>query len=266
MATTQPDISNVLFRKNELLRQTRIIRILLRIAAATLVLLFGWLKLSGLDIAPITRQVTADLVLQFALAVYYLCWVTGLLSDIGDQELAYAEPPDARHVLMGGLLAFVLIAGLFAYLCLVDTYQEFAGFLAAFLLVNVGAWLYLIHWVVKRPAYRSEHYFRAAQSYAELEQVRLVYRGYLCGNWQWTRFLVGAIVVAFINVLAFTDLAEALSRRFGTPSPDLLISLAVLLFVLVMELWIWIVRMRMKMGLRLLDQLRARYRFTLEGR
>jgi hypothetical protein len=247
--------------KIRVMRLARGARWLINSGAAALALLFGWLKLQGVDFAPIAKELPADVIFKLSLALYYACWVAGVQSDTSDQELVYVTAPDEGKTPFGAVTSAALIGVVFGVLCYVDSYSQFTIFLGVFFVINIISWQYLIKWLLPPIVEKSKEYYHWMGNYAGLEQLSLVYDNYLSGNWQWARFAAGGIVIMIMALMAFSDANVIAAEQLSGFSADLLISLSILLFVLVMETWIWIMRIRLKSGLRLLDDVAKGYQF-----
>lgn len=256
--------ANTLHNKVETLKVARWMRRLVNFAALSLPIVFVWLKLRGINFAPIGKNLSASIIFKLTMATYYISWVTGLTSDIDDQELVFVTPPDWRHVVIGGTSIGLLIVVMFGVLCFVDTSREFATFLAIFLVINVSSWIYLIKWVLPATFAKSADVYRESRNYAKYEQLRLVFAWYLSGGWQWARFGVGSIIVILMSWFSFLYRAGESQIQIAGYSIaiELVISLTIFLFVAVMEIWIWYMRLRVKSGLQLLDDMQNTYRFT----
>jgi hypothetical protein len=168
-------------------------------------------------------------------------------------------------VFIGGTATGLLIAAMFGILCYVNTWTEFASFLAIYLTINVISWQYMIK-IVLTPTFKaSEETYRQRKKFAHLEQLYLVYKQYLCGKWQWARFITGGFIVVLMNWLSFRYRRGESVMQIGPKfvELELLISLTILLFVVVMETWIWFWRLRVKTGLRILKNMKDTYRFDL---
>jgi hypothetical protein len=254
---------DVLDSKPELMKAARYVRKLITAVTLTLPVVFAWLKFHDVDFAPIAKDITADVIVKCTLAFYYLCWVAGLRSDTSDQELVFVQVPDWRHVFIGGTSIGFLIAIVFGILCYVNSPREFAVFLAIFLTINVLSWLYLVKIVLPPTFHESENIYQQKKKFVKLEQLRLVFNWYLCGRWQWTRFVAGAVIVALMIWMSFSYSVGRSAMQLGTHSIklEIIISLIILLFVAVMEIWIWYMRLRVKAGLRLLDDMQYIYHF-----
>jgi hypothetical protein len=235
----------------------RTTKLLIKVAASGMVLLFGWLKLSGTDFAPIVKQVPAHLLLQSSLALYYACWVAGTVLDTDRQEQIYSTQPNEGRVPPMGYGLVGGIAAVFAILCFVRSAAVFAVFLNAFFVINIIGWRYIIRRILPAAVRHSKTVF--ADAPFKLERVHLIYDRYMCGRWQVLRFVAGGIVLAILNVVAFSNIAETDSIKRIIGSRDLAISSLVLCFVLVMESWIWLVRLRVGAALTLLEYLDERY-------
>jgi hypothetical protein len=253
------DGGDLLAQKAGMLKFARATRLLLNGSAAALVLVFGWLKLRGVDFTPIAKSLPVDIVFKSTLALYYACWVAGLQSDINDQELLYIKAPNEGRIPFGGFATAFIVTTLFGILCYTDSYSKFAVVLAAFFSINVISWFYLVKLVLPPAVEASKAYYYDKNNYAALEQVRLLYDQYLRGAWQWARFFVGAIIVLMIIWMSFYGIPSVIASRVEGVSTESLIALTILLFVLVMESWNWIMRLRLKSGLRLMEKLASIY-------
>jgi hypothetical protein len=249
--------------KPEVMKAARYMRTLISVGALSLPLAFVWLKLQGVNFAPIAQNITADVIFKFTLAIYYFCWVWGLSFDTANDEVLFVKSPDRLHVYIGGTLIALLITGMFAVLCYVDTWRKFSIFLAIYLAINIISWLYLIKFALNSTFQASQESYRQMKKYIKLEQLNLVFNTYLCGKWQWARFLTGGLIVALMNWLSFRYRNGASVIQIGTYSleVELLIALTILLFVTIMELWIWYMRLKVKAGLQILEDLQDDYRF-----
>lgn len=241
----------------------RTARWLVRTAAAALALFFGWLQLNGLEFVPIATSLSAAVALKISSAVYYACWVAGLISDTDIQEGLYAIDPNKGRMPLVGFGMAVAFTVVFAVLCWTDTYSKFAAFLAVFFGINVIGWRYLVGHFLTQPVAESREAFRKHP--LRREKLELVYGRYLTGKWQWARFAGGGLLIIVINLLAFTRVADLVLPVTGGLSRDMLIALPVMVFVAFMEAWIWIVRLRLRAALKMLEHLGKRYRFSPVG-
>jgi hypothetical protein len=235
----------------------RTTKLSIKLVAWALVVSFGWLKLNGVEFVPIAKDLPAEVVLKFSLALYYACWVAGTLLDTETQEQLYSAQPNAGRMPGWGWVLVGFLTAVFAVLCFVNTYSWFAVLLTAFFLINVVGWRYLIRRVLPSAVAQSRLTF--ARAPFKLERVHLVYDRYLCGRWQIHRFAAGGIVLIVLNVFVFSDVLDRASVMLAVGSRDLAISGAILCFVLLMESWIWFIRLRLSTALALLEYLDERY-------
>lgn len=59
--------------------------------AAVLVLGFGWLRLRGIDLLPLTTEIPASVLFRFTLTLYFMSWVAGSISDVDEQAIVYTS-------------------------------------------------------------------------------------------------------------------------------------------------------------------------------
>jgi hypothetical protein len=130
--------------------------------------------------------------------------------------------------------------------------------------VNIFSWLYLIRIALPQTFIKSEEFYLENENFARLEQLRLVFKWYLCGKWQWARFGVGGAIVALMNWLSFNYRAGVTHFQVLGYSIELelTISLTILCFVAVMEFWIWYMRLRVTAKRQILDDMHKVYRFS----
>lgn len=240
-----------------------IIRRTVKVFATLLVFAFGWLQFSGIDFAPIAQTLPADLILKTALALYYMSWVGGLLSDAHDQELVYPVAPNQGKLPAAALLIGVLLTITFGVLCFVRSYREFALVLAAFLVVNVVSWRYMVTKAMPRAWNKSRQLFEAEGRYVELEKLNAFADRYIAAAWQWYRFAFGGVSVLTLMGLAFTDAARVVGEYLGGVPSDVVLGGTVFIFVGIFEIWMWIKRARLKAEIELLDTVGGSYRLTL---
>ncbi|MDD4884068.1 hypothetical protein [Sulfuricurvum sp.] len=261
-------IDHVLDGKPKVMSAARYIRMLIGASATILGLLFAKLKLEGIDLHPLASDLTADLIFQLSMALYYFCWIFGLNSDTDEQELIYVAAPNKKHTYIGGAITAILITSLFAVLYKFNRPEQFAYFLLAFLLINISTWIYLTKVVMRKEYLKSKEIYEKAGDFSRLEKLRLVYEWYLVGSWQWVRFGVGGLVaLATVLVAVYAKQGHKTFQITAfSLSMELVVSLLLLLYVLVMETWIWRNRIIMTAQLALIDQLRERYHFVAEAK
>ena len=249
--------------KPEVIRGARHVRTLIKGVVSALGLGFAWLKLSGADFRPIASDINAQLLFHTTMALYILCWINGLNSDTDEQELAYVAAPDKSHTYKGSWIVAATLFSVFALLCLTYTTTLFAYSLLVFHLVNIAAWLYLSKHVMRAEFLKSSEIYLSHGNFAQLEKLRVTYRTYLDGSWQWKRFAAGALAVSAVFILRYAAHRGQTSFQFRgySFSTEMGIALLFLFYVAVMELWIWRERVSMSAQLRLIDHLQQSYRF-----
>jgi len=241
----------------EMIRSARFARLATNVVATILALGFAWLKFRDVKFGPVVSTIPANLLFQTSLAAYYFCWIFGLNNDTREQELIYAQPP--KKVIIGCILYGILFTASFWAMCYVDTPRRFAVALAVFFVFNIVSWRLFIKVFMEPATIKTRAGYSQINNFIGLEQLRVIYTDYLCGKWQWARFIAGGVLVVGILVLAFSlKAASALSQMLQAPV-DVLLSVLLFLFVLVMEVWIWAMRFGVKRDLSLLDGMRERY-------
>jgi hypothetical protein len=224
------------------------VRWLAKISATALVLAFGYLQLSGSDLSTIGSSVTAEVIFKVALALYYASWVAGVLHDTAVQEGTYSRPPNRGRMPISGVLSALTLSVGFGLLCLwADNPERFSAFLAAFIAINYGLWQFMLRRYLHETVTRSRSDFEGER--VRLERLHFVFDIYLSGQWQTSRFTVGALWVLALNVAVHTGASE------------IAIAAIVLGFVVLFEGWIWLMRLVTDVWIRAVENLGSRYRF-----
>ncbi len=232
-------------------------RWLLWAAFLSLPLLFGWLTFQGVDFVKVGRQLEVELLLKLSLALYFLSWSVGVGWETNDIESYYALPPNRGRLPRGAFAAIVFLLAVFAVLCFVDSFKWFAMALGLLWALNLLGWLYLR--LVMRPALAdSLDLYEKSKKYDRLESL-LVFNELNQGPWHYWRFVAGFLLVAFLNLMAFSPLSETLGDQAGGIPGDVVLALSVLCFILVVEGWIWFKRIRARNGFRLIASLAEKY-------
>jgi hypothetical protein len=234
---------------------------MVQVAGFILVVFFGWLKLEGVPIGPALGSMSADVLVKIALVIFYVSWSFGLLNDTSEQQLVYASVPDEGRVPSWAYVVGVVITGLFAVLCVVETSQQFAIVLAVFLFANIVSWRYHVRKIVRKSYSASRSQFVQSGDQASLLSLETVY-AYHSGKWQWHRFICGGMLVMCLLIVAFSDVGGKIAALVYPIPNETVAALVVLLYVLTMEVWIWIIRVRVKLALDTIAKLSSRFRFV----
>ena len=252
------ETAELLRDKTELSRMVRRFRTLIRILAASLAIAFAWLKLRGVDFPRLESQAAATILLRASLVFWYFSWLAAVLLDTRDEEDVLHRAPRGGRLPRVGLALCLVITVLFGLLCAVSTFEQFAVFLAAYWLINVVGWVYLISALLGPAMRASREYYDDIEDLFLVEQVRQLQR-FLEGHWQWWRFGTGILAIAGINFVVFSKQGATLASHVEQLSEASLISLSILLFVVLFEIWVWVPRIRRWLAIRYLGQLREKY-------
>ena len=257
----------------ELRKLVRIVRILTKVIAWTLPILFAYLKLNELDknisfddlIKRVANVTAPDFLWKSALTLYFISWVYGANADIDEQEQVYLTAPNQGRLPVAGIGFILMIAVVFLILSRVQHYWEFAIVLTSFWVLNILAWRYLLKKIVMPSLRASYTLYRAGYEYLKIEKLKVV-ESYIAGHWQSWRFAAGGIVIFCMIILSFTRYQHDVASSLPTPlqdqfKPEFIPAVTILFFVGFMELWIWAMRLRTKMALSYLDYLSDHYEF-----
>lgn len=229
-------------------------RWLTRAAAAILAAAFAWLQFQGVPLGTITGEPAASGLLRASLTIYYFSWIAAVMVDTRDEEDVFFAAPNRGRIPAAALWIIVAISVGFAILCWVDNHMQFVIALTIFWTLNIVAWRYFLHALIK-PAIRGS---RAVASRAGLvfdsQKISLL-ETYLCGGWQWYRYLAGFASIGLLGALAIPEVSETLRQFLGFGSLAGLGATAVLLHILAFEGWVWWRRLQKRFGIRLLERL-----------
>jgi hypothetical protein len=193
------------------------------------------------------------------LAIYFLLWVLGTRADAETQALVYLHVDNKGKLPVSaiGVIAALLI---FATILLYSrNFEEFTLALAAFFIVNVLAWRYLVRFVV-RPIISASRAIYAGEPDAVGSEKLTIVETLICGRWQLWRYFAGALVIAMLGGIAFLKHnGGGLPGLHPVVPWDLIQVFVMTLYVSVMEIWIWWERLRARVSLELLDDLGERY-------
>jgi hypothetical protein len=214
--------------------------------AGILVVIFGWLQFKGLPIGEIVGSVSGDLVVKFALCIYYLSWAAGTINDVDEQETAYAEAPNQGRLPRMGIFVAIVVAAVFGILCFVQSAQWFSVVLAGFLALNVGGYIYIIR-TVQPVAEKSEAQYLKDGDHLSVIKLGIVWK-YMSGPWQVYRFVYGFLAIGVVIAASFTRLPQMLNSIYPDVPPETYVALSVLFYVVTFEGWIWAMRIWAKVA------------------
>ena len=238
-------------------------RSLIKYIAIGLPLVFTWLTLNDISIESIDNLISnttaTDVVWKSALILFFTSWIWGTSYDTDMQELVYLSAPKKGQLPLHAIGVSVMIAIVMSVLLWVPDYQTFTLVLILFWLINLIAWRYLVWFIVGSMIASSEVTYRENQDYFGLEKLKIV-ENYICGRWQWWRFIFGGILCLAMIVLAISP-----QENYFIPvanisvSQSFIHSMSIFLFVTLMETWIWVVRIKSRVSIDVLDDFRNRY-------
>ena len=249
--------------KNDIISISRKARFIVNGAILILGLLFGYLKLRGISIIPFINNLSGDFILKISIVAYYFSWSAGLLSDIDDQEIVYIRSPENKYLPPAYFIASIIVI-VFALLCWVKSFKEFAIVLLIFWIINVFAWKYFIKFILKNIFDDSQKEYQKINSFSLFEKLDIV-QNYSEGNWQWIRFIIGLILIIIVILLAFTPLSLLVSKYLKISS-EVIDAFSVFLYVIFMETSIWIMRIKMKVSLSVIEKIDKKYDVKLNNK
>ena len=94
----------------------------------------------------------------------------------------------------------------------------------------------------------------------KLELLEITY-DYVAGKWTEYRFLLGLIMLLFINLMTFTRLGSKITNNLSFKDNNFTLILAVFCFILITEMWIWAMRIRTKSSQYLYNRIHQKYKF-----
>lgn len=244
--------------KNRLMKITNSTLIWIRLFAGLLALAFGWLKLRGVSIAPMTTDISSSILLKASIVLYYFSWLFGASSDTKDQALVYLTAPNKGQIPKKAIGLMITLAIVFAILCYVDTYLKFVIALACFWFINLIAWRYMVTKLLRKTIIDSSNIYINFCHYTELSKLKIVEQ-YIDGSWQWWRFVIGMVMILGIAILLFTNIPEYIASNTSIVSKQFIIAFTIFVFIFSVELWIWIMRIKRRISLNTIDYLCGTY-------
>jgi hypothetical protein len=250
---TAAGVPGVLVEKRAISRMAERARWLVRMAATALAAAFAWLKLKGVPVAEATAEPGAVLLLRLTLVLYYFSWIAAVAIDTRDEEDVLLQAPNRGNIPVAAVVIVISISVAFGLLCWVRSFPEFVAALAAFWVLNVLAWRYLMNKLMSPAIEASASAARERRAYFEEQRVVLL-REYLDGRWQWARFGWGTASLLCLAGLCVPTMADAVRGMVGFKSSSAVGSAAVLTHLLLVEGWVWWRRLEKRIGIRLLER------------
>ena len=256
--------------KTDVVRLNRNAQRAIGIMAILLPLLYTFLSFKDVPLNDVVRSLstasTSEVLWKIVLAVYFLLWVLGTRTDAEDQELVYRHVPNRGRLTNPSIGVLAGIFVLAAILLWSSKFQIFVPALTAFFVFNIFAWVYLIQYIAKPSIRTSQAASQQFGDYVGSEEIRVIEQ-YLCGNWQWHRFALGAVVISGLWGILFVQRTGRILPAVPDPiSWELLQVIGMLAFVLVMEIWIWSKQLHTKLALDLLQDFGERYTLSPRAR
>lgn len=239
--------------KNDLIHVASRVRLVVRGLATGLALAFGWLQLKGISIVPFATDDHAQIVVRVSLVLYYLSWVAGNSWDISDTVTAVAVPPRKRDMPWETIVFGVSLCLVFAALCWSSSASRLSMSLVTFWILDFGLWLYYTKRILLPMVRQSEGIYAGSP---RLQTARLrEFKKYASGDWQWKRWIVGALILVALTSMTHTSLGGVVAGLLRLPSTGFVLASVTFLFVLVVEIWIWSWRIRTRTAFDLLRTL-----------
>jgi hypothetical protein len=138
----------------------------------------------------------------------------------------------------------------------------FAAVLAAFWVLDTGAWAFILRRTAEPTVNDSVHGFRDKLKWYDRLESLLAFDEQHRGSWKWWRQGVGLLLLGFINLLAFSPLSESIGEAIGGIPGDTIVALSILIFVVAMEGWIWFTRIQSKARQHAISDLAKKYNLS----
>ena len=248
---------------------TRTVNLLISGIAIALAFFFVWVKIGNFPYRQAAEYLDPNLTRDFLIAVYYTCWVFGCKSDNVAHEQAYSVDEGRIHLPVMAIvfiLGFGVIAGVLLWL--VETDKWFSVALDILFVANILGFAYILWFVY--PAIRiSRAEYEKHNDVPKLLKLNVTVK-YMMGAWQWARFALGAVVLAVLTLVCFSEpyhdnvsllIANKIGFRQETVA-RLLADVLIAAFIIIMEGWIWTKRFERGVAIRTIDKIAAQYRLV----
>lgn len=242
-------------------------KLLIKYFGGALVLIFTFLELSSLidpkELIPMFTEKFSNIFFKVVIALYYLSWVAGTSKDVDDEEFTFLIAPNKGKLTNTAIGTMITLTVLFGCLCWANTYKLFAIALTVFYIFNIISW-HIIKSFIKESLEKSiEKYEEGNDHLGAFKIKRIQY--FLWGNWQTYRFIIGAILLLVVDVLAFTDISQTIKQLLKLPSAEFVIALSFFIYVGVLEIWIWCLRIERSISFNVVKKIKSYETYKLQS-
>jgi hypothetical protein len=230
-----------------------------KVVCGILVVVFASLQFSKKDVELFASEPAAELIFRVAMALYLAAWSAGGVHDLRHQRDALIAPTNTTKEILNGF-GFILALGfLFAMMCVVRENKTWTVlFLAAFLLLNIGAWRYFSNRIMRPMIDKSLATYAGEQDYFAVEKVKNV-KNYICGAWQYYRFGIAVALAVLLNCLMLPGVSQRIADNIPGAKKHEIESSAILIYVVVIEALIWHRRILASLTRKMLEEMEIEY-------
>jgi hypothetical protein len=211
-------------------------------------------------------------VISFTLALYYYAWVLAQPIEMKMSRTVYVANLERDKIPKEMYFAIPTVVIVGAILFFVQSNEQYlAAVLTLFFVVDVGFWKTVTN-LTYRYEKKSEKLYKRERSYAGLVQLRYYVRSYLRGRWQYSRYVIRAMLLILLDVTAYFDttrhvIAEAVHGALEQISEakafDLMFAVLFFIYIVIGEGWVWTMRLRARRMILLVDDLRQNYKLSI---
>jgi hypothetical protein len=240
---------------NKIFRRTKT---LIKTIALILAFFFTWLEFRNIMIAreviPLLTDKLSNTFFKIVIVIYYFSWLAGTSKDLDDEEYTFLTAPNSGKLSISALGSMAVLAGLFAWLCGASTPKSIAIVLTTFFISNVLGWIYL-KWYIKEAIEKSIEKYENRKDNLGLYKISII-KTYLWGKWEIYRFITGFIILLILDIFAFSNLSQIITKYLMLPSSQFLIVFMFFVYVIIMEIWIWFYRIERNITFKVVNKLK----------
>jgi hypothetical protein len=252
----------VISKKDPIIDSARFGRLLVKIIAGIVAIGVWYIKISGEIFVEVIKNLSADVILQFAMIIYYVSWVFGVTNDIGEQEkvLIYEKRANTGFQFIGMLLVIAIV---FSLMCLSQTYIQRVLLLFAFLVINFFVHKYYNKYIALPVINYSKKKYQDEKNYCMIEKTIMI-EEYLTSPLLLNRLWVGVGILGVFTIILLTSIDRYFDQILQNYSKDFIYSSVLFVFIIAIEAIIWIKRIEVKYSIKTIDNINKNYRIETE--
>jgi len=236
------------------------VRAFIRVVAGLLATFFIFLKWDSQKVIGYAISATANSIIEYALAIYFISWVLGSQFDTSRQEDGCSVSDKSKPTQAAfGMMA--LIAIIFGIICWIYYFVKgpekifyIMSFLGIFIIFNILGYMYMLKTYTLPNIIRSFDEYIKNKDKTNFLKLSLITE-YISGRWQWIRLITGLFLCLLITCLILYGSGDYISPYLFNIPPNTIYAIMILFYILFIEMWMWCKRVWIFYSLRNIDKL-----------